>query len=60
MDTRSEHKYSSRKRKAYNQKKDLYLTKQGYEVMHIQGRSITQRMPYVLERVKTKLDRANR
>jgi very-short-patch-repair endonuclease len=60
MDTRSEHKYSSRKQKAYNQKKELYLTKQGYKVMHIRGRSITQRMLYVLERFKTTLDRANR
>ncbi|MBM6602195.1 DUF559 domain-containing protein [Priestia megaterium] len=60
MDTRSEHKYSSRKQKVYNQKKDLYLTKQGYEVMRIRGRSITQHMPYVLERVKTKLYRVNR
>ncbi|WP_161553990.1 hypothetical protein [Priestia megaterium] len=36
------------------------MTKQGYEVMRIRGRSITQRMPYVLERVKTKLYKANR
>jgi len=60
MDTRSEHKYSSRKQKAYNPKKDLYLTKQGYEVVRMRGRSITQCMLYVLERVKTKLGGANR
>ncbi|GAB1786191.1 hypothetical protein PMEGAPL128_53060 [Priestia megaterium] len=60
MDTWSEHKYSSRKQKAYNQKKDLDLTKQRYEVMRIRGRSITQLMPYVLERVTTKLYRTNR
>ena len=60
MDTPSEDKRSFRKQKAYNQKKDLYLTKQGYEVMRIQRRSIRQRMPYVLERGKTKLYRANR
>ena len=52
--------HSFRKQKAYDQKKDLYLTKQGYEVVRIRGRSITQRMPHVLERVKTKIYRSNR
>lgn len=52
--------YSSRKQKAYDYKEGFYLTELGDEVMRIRGSNITQRMPYILERVKTKLYKANR